>query len=370
MSIYELRQQQLIDYAKTELKTEAILLMVPKNIYYFSGFQADPHERFFALFIDVNKGKTILFLPSLDETAALGVAEVDEIVPVSDTEQPYEKFAYVVGSTVSSFALEKSYITMTIFEKLQGQFVHVSVKNVESFIDTLRAKKTEDEINIVKEAVTISEQALQKTWNSIRIGMTELEVKAELEYQMTMLGADAIAFETIVLSGKRSALPHGSANNSKIKAGDFLLFDFGVTKNGYHSDLTRTCIVGHATKEQEQIYQTVKRANELAIASVQAGEALQVIDQTARNYITEQGYGDFFKHRIGHGLGLDVHEYPSIHESNTEKITPGLLFTIEPGIYVPDIGGVRIEDDIYVQEDGTIEVLSSFTKDLIQIGNE
>src|SRR5699024_7392101 len=153
-------------------------------------------------------------------------------IPVSDTENPYEKLAQTVGDTLTSVAIEKSYITITQMEQLQSQFPTISYINIEDFVAKVRAQKSITEIKHVKQAVVIAEQALQKTIELVLPGMTELEIKAELEYQMTILGADSIAFETIVLSGKRSALPHGTANNTKINNGDFLLFDFGATKNG------------------------------------------------------------------------------------------------------------------------------------------
>ncbi len=364
--VYQTRQKRLLAYIQQALHTDTAFMMVPNNIYYFTGFAADPHERFFALYMDAKQGKTTLFVPALDESAA-AIAEVDHIIPVSDTEDPYKKFAQTIGDAPSKVAIEKSYITIMQMQQLEKQFPTLTFNNMESLIATMRAQKTPTEIEHIRQAVAISEQALQTTWNKIQPGMTELEIKAELEYQMTILGADAIAFETIVLSGKRAALPHGSAGNTVVKKGDFLLFDFGVTKNGYHSDLTRTCIVGEGTNEQEKIYHTVRHANERAIAAVKMGATLQIIDQAARHYIEEKGYGEYFTHRIGHGLGLDVHEYPSIHHENTDIIQQGLLFTIEPGIYVPDIGGVRIEDDLYVHPNGQIEVLSTFTKDLIYV---
>ena len=286
---------------------------------------------------------------------------------VSDVENPYEIFKQCIGKVPGRFALEKSYMTISQLEQFNQQLPTFSYEDIETYIWQMRANKSENEIAKIKQAIAISEQALQHTWDQIKIGMTELEVKAELEYQMTILGADAIAFETIVLSGKRAALPHGSAGDTKINRGDFLLFDFGVTKDGYHSDLTRTCIVGEGTEEQIKIYNTVREANERAIQTVKTGTKLQMIDKVARLFIEEQGYGKYFTHRIGHGLGLDVHEYPSIHSNNEELIQEGLLFTIEPGIYVPEIGGVRIEDDIYITSDGKVEVLSSFTKELIYV---
>lgn len=366
ITVYQSRQKQILQYIQ-QTQSEAILLMVPKNIYYFTGFLSEPHERFFALHIDSQTGKSILFVPSLDMDAAQAEAVVDEIIPVSDVENPYEIFKQCIGKVTGRFALEKSYMTISQLEQFNQQIPTFSYEDIETYIWQMRANKSENEIAKIKQAIAISEQALQHTWDQIKIGMTELEVKAELEYQMTILGADAIAFETIVLSGKRAALPHGSAGDTKINRGDFLLFDFGVTKDGYHSDLTRTCIVGEGTEEQIKIYNTVREANERAIQTVKTGTKLQMIDKVARLFIEEQGYGKYFTHRIGHGLGLDVHEYPSIHSNNEELIQEGLLFTIEPGIYVPEIGGVRIEDDIYITSDGKVEVLSSFTKELIYV---
>ena len=366
ITVYQSRQKQILQYIQ-QTQSEAILLMVPKNIYYFTGFLSEPHERFFALHIDSQTGKSILFVPSLDMDAAQAEAVVDDIIPVSDVENPYEIFKQCIGKVTGRFALEKSYMTISQLEQFNQQIPTFSYEDIETYIWQMRANKSENEIAKIKQAVAISEQALQYTWDQIKIGMTELEVKAELEYQMTILGADAIAFETIVLSGKRAALPHGSAGDTKINRGDFLLFDFGVTKDGYHSDLTRTCIVGEGTEEQIKIYNTVREAYERAIQTVKIGTKLQMIDKVARLFIEEQGYGKYFTHRIGHGLGLDVHEYPSIHSNNEELIQEGLLFTIEPGIYVPEIGGVRIEDDIYITSDGKVEVLSSFTKELIYV---
>src|SRR5699024_8475013 len=138
----------------------------------------------------------------------------------------------------------------------------------------------------------------------------------------------------------------------------------GVTRVGYHSDVTRTGIIGEGTREQEKIYHTDLKATQLAIESVKVGDTLQTVDQSARTFIEQLGDGQSFTHRTGHRLGLDVHEYPSIHLNNEEKVTEGLLFTVEPGIYVPEIGGVRIEDDIFIDENGKVNVLSSFTKEL------
>lgn len=365
--MYKDRQMVLMRRVQQELKADAVLMMVPNNIFYCTGFAADPHERFFALLMDVKTETTTLFVPALDETAAQSRATVDEIVSIADTDDAFAIFAQHAGKRYANVAVEKSYVTMIQIEQLQSHFAGIQFSNMESFLAEERSKKSPVDIQHVRAAIGLSEEALQNTWNQMKVGMTELEIKAELEYQMTVLGADAMAFETIVLSGTRSALPHGRATNIKIAHGDFVLFDFGATKNGYHSDLTRTCIMGEGSAEQERIYHTVREANERAIAAVKSGARLQQIDLAARDFIDEAGYGAYFTHRIGHGLGLDVHEYPSIHHLNTDRVENGLLFTIEPGIYIPEIGGVRIEDDIYVQPDGQVEVLSTFTKKLMYV---
>lgn len=366
-SMHTKRQMALLNKVQQQINANALLMMVPNNIYYYTGFQADPHERFFALFIDADTRKSTLFVPALDETAAQANASVDEIVPILDTDDAYKQFVQKTGVSYNHITVEKSYMTVMQMEQLKKHFAPVKFSNMEDLINEERAQKSPEEIEHVQAAVSLSEQALKNTWNQMKVGMTELEIKAELEYQMNTLGADAIAFETIVLSGTRSALPHGSASDIEVEHGDFVLFDFGATKNGYHSDLTRTCIMGEGTAEQQKIYQTVREANEQAIKAVKSGTTLKQIDLAARQVIEDAGYGKYFTHRIGHGLGLDVHEYPSIHHENTDYVEEGLLFTVEPGIYVPHLGGVRIEDDIYVQPDGQVHVLSSFSKELIYI---
>src|SRR5690625_2135348 len=177
--------------------------------------------------------------------------------------------------------------------------------------------------------------------------MSETEFTAELEYLMRIFGADGPSFSTIVLSGEKSALPHGIPGDRKFKKGDFLLIDFGViTKNGYCSDMTRTFVIGEATEKQKEIYNIVRESNQAGIDAFEANVLLKKFDLKLRKIIYDSGYGDYFNNRIGHGLGIEVHEAPSIHEKNEQIAEPGLFFTIEPGIYIPGYGGVRIEDEV------------------------
>jgi len=365
--VYTTKQKRLITYLKEEMKTEHAIIMSPTNIYYYTGFYSDPHERFFALSVDAKNEKTILFLPSLDKSAAEGVAQADELVAVEDTDNPYEKFSETIGTQLQSYGCEKGFITLAQYEQLANYYPNADVYDIQPYIASERLKKSRDEIEHVKEAIKVAEQALAKTIENIESGMTELRIKTLLENEMMALGAEKIAFDTIVLSGKNSALPHGVPGDKKIENGDFLLFDFGATVNGYHSDLTRTFIVGKGTDEQKEIYETVREANEKAIEAVKAGLPLKNVDRAARDYIAAKDYGEFFTHRIGHGLGLEVHEEPSIHNENEQLMERGMLFTIEPGIYLKQLGGVRIEDDVYIDEEGEVEVLSSFGKEMTHI---
>lgn len=184
-----------------------------------------------------------------------------------------------------------------------------------------------------------------------------------IEFEMKKKGVQKMSFDTMVLSGPKTASPHGIPGERKIQQGDFILFDLGVVYNGYCSDITRTVAFGEPTDAQRDVYDTVKKAEQAAVDLVRPGVKAFEIDKIARDIIDEAGYGDYFTHRIGHGLGISVHEFPSITGTNELVLEEGMVFTIEPGIYNPDITGVRIEDDVVVTTDG-VEVLTKFPKEL------
>jgi Xaa-Pro aminopeptidase len=200
----------------------------------------------------------------------------------------------------------------------------------------------------------------------IRPGMTEKEVALRLEVIMREHGATSSSFDTIVASGWRSALPHGVASDKVIEKGDLVTLDFGAYYQGYASDITRTVMMGKPTAKQKEIYQIVLEANKKAIAGVQPGKTGKEVDAIARNYIKEHGYGEYFGHSTGHGLGMEVHEKPLVSTRGEEALVPGMVITIEPGIYIPDLGGVRIEDDLIVTESG-YENITNVSKEIIMI---
>lgn len=360
-------RQQALKKQLQEMKSDMSFILSPVHIHYYTGFKGQPHERFFAYLYNSQAGTSYLFLPELDYEAAKQVAQVDQLIPISDTEDGYEIVKETLPSEIKSLAIEKNIMTIEQLERIKALYKDVKIQSIERFIAQERLYKTRAEIEHVKKAIEITEQGLEHIVNFVKIGMTEMEIKMELEFHLQALGAEQMAFDTLVLSGENAALPHGVSGLRKVEASDFLLFDFGVTVNGYHSDITRTFIVGSGNDEQKEIYEAVKEANRKAIEAVKVGEEIKVIDLAARNHIASKSYGDYFIHRTGHGLGLEVHEEPSIHAENKNQIKPGILFTIEPGVYLPNVGGVRIEDDIYINEAGKVEVLTTFSKELMYI---
>jgi Xaa-Pro dipeptidase len=199
--------------------------------------------------------------------------------------------------------------------------------------------------------------------SEINEGRTELDVLNAVEYALKQKGVTEMSFSTMVLTGANAASPHGNPGNTRIQKGDFVLFDLGVVVDRYCSDITRTVAYGDINDKQKEIYDTVLKAQLAAIEASKPGATAAEVDLTARRIIAEAGYGEYFPHRLGHGLGISVHEYPSMTETNQLVIEEGMVYTIEPGIYVPNVAGVRIEDDIYITADGA-NVLTKFPKEL------
>lgn len=226
--------------------------------------------------------------------------------------------------------------------------------------------KESSAISKIKGAVKISDKAFERILGMIEPGIREEELAAELEYQMKMLGSEKPAFETIVASGYRSSMPHGVASSKEVEKGDFITFDFGATYQGYTSDITRTVVVGKATKKQKRVYDTVLKAQLKAIRAAKAGITGEKLDKVARDHINKAKFGKYFGHGLGHGIGLLVHEGPRVSPTADNVLEVGNVVTIEPGIYIPDWGGVRIEDDVVIKKNGCT-VLNKAPKELIEL---
>lgn len=361
---YQTRLQTLLEHLN-EKKIDIALITSPANVFYFTGFNSDPHERFMALIIDCRNKKFTLFVPALDKEIADAESFVKNIIPISDEESSFAKLKSELSSNVKCIGLEMKVVSMFQHNQLQAAFTDASYIDIQSDINKQRLIKSRNEIIYLQQAVDIIEKVLSEGIKKVHVGMTELELAAELEYLMKSFGAVGPSFPTIVLAGERAALPHGTPGEREFKKGDFLLIDFGVlTKAGYCSDITRTFIIGEASDKQKDIYNIVLQSNQAGVNAVKSGVPLKTFDMEARDVIKENGYGDYFNNRVGHGLGIELHEEPSIHENNNQIAANGLLFTIEPGIYIPDYGGVRIEDEVYINEAGDAELLTSFPREL------
>ena len=233
-------------------------------------------------------------------------------------------------------------------------------------IDALRCIKTEEELAYLAKAEEIGDRAFAKLLPLLKPGMTELEAAAELEYLMKKEGAEDLGFNTIVASGLNSSMPHAIPGEKKLEAGDFITFDFGCKYKGYCSDMTRTVVLGKASEKQKEIYGVVLKAQLAALDALKAGVSGSSVDKVARDIITEAGYGDCFGHGLGHSVGLFIHENPRLSPSDDTILQAGMIETVEPGIYVPGFGGVRIEDMVIVTEEGHINLALS-PKELIEI---
>lgn len=235
-----------------------------------------------------------------------------------------------------------------------------------NLVEALRESKDSGEVALIRQAGEMAISALKKTLKEVRPGLTELNVAGILEKTLRDEGSEDFPFATIVASGPRAALPHARASSRVIERGDLLLLDFGAQYKGYCSDITRTIVLGKATSEQREIYDIVKHANAVAATSVRAGMKGQDADGLARRYIEDRGYGDAFGHSLGHGLGLEVHEAPRLAKTVEALLGEGAVVTIEPGIYRPGWGGVRIEDDVHLAPSGP-EILTDFTRELLEV---
>ena len=343
-----LRQQEL----------EAVLVTGRTNVRYFSGFAGSAGV--LAVSGDVRK----IFVDFRYVEQAEQTAPEFEVVRCQGN--PLDAAAdFLQQQAWRSIGFEEEILTVAEFSRLQAKVTADRWRPVR--LEPLRTVKTAAEIENIVAAAVIADTALTNLLPMIRPGATEIELAAALEYEMRKLGSEKPAFETILASGPRSALPHGSASGKKLDAGDFVVIDFGATFSGYRSDMTRTVCVGTASAKQREVYGTVLKAQLAGLAAVRPGVLCRDVDKAARAVIEAAGYGAHFGHGLGHGVGLDIHESPRLSPTAGEsRLEPGMMVTVEPGVYLPGWGGVRIEDLVVVTETGC-RILSPMTKDLLEL---
>lgn len=247
-----------------------------------------------------------------------------------------------------------------------GRVLSADLEMVTEWVETLRIAKSDDEIARINAAVHLTDLAFEHIVGRVTTGVTERHLALELEYFMRANGSDGLAFPPIVASGPNSALPHAMPTERTLQSGDFLKMDFGARVDGYCADMTRTVVVGRASDRQREIYATVLAANRAGIAAVREGQPAYAVDAAARSVIEAAGYGAAFTHSLGHGVGRQVHELPSVSARSTARLAAASVVTIEPGIYLEGFGGVRIEDSVVVEPHGA-RVLTTSTKELLEL---
>lgn len=261
---------------------------------------------------------------------------------------------------------EPGNVTVKTLDKIRELLPNVNLVPIERIVESILVVKDASEINKIKKACKITDQAVADILKLIKPGVKEKDIALELQYRMIKLGAEGPSFDFIVASGQRSSMPHGRASDRRFKKGDFITLDIGCFSDGYASDMTRTYVLGKASAKQKKIYNIVLKAQEAAIAAAKPDMPAKELDMVAREIINKEGYGDNFGHGLGHGLGLLVHDEPVVSPRSNDILAVGNVVTIEPGIYISNWGGVRIEDDILIVSGGC-KVLTKSPKELIEL---
>ena len=321
--------------------TSALLFVTPRDVFFVTDFRYQTQVR----------------------------AEIGDLARISvEPQSLWTGLWQILSQTqyVEVAGFESAHIVHRDFQRLVESGPRPKWRPTTDLVEALRERKDADEVARIRDAAAMATDALARTLPAIRAGMTELEVAGVLEKSIRDAGSEAFPFPSIVASGPRSALPHARSSSRRIEPGEFLLMDFGAASGGYCADITRTVIVGKANDEQRAVYDVVRQANELAAREVRVGLRGREADALARDYIERCGYGEEFGHGLGHGLGIEVHEAPRLARTADGLLSSGAVVTIEPGIYRPGWGGVRIEDDVHLAPDGP-ELLTNFTHELLEL---
>ncbi len=347
---------------------DCVAVMPGSNLRYLAGLSFRLSERPTLAFFSAN-ARPAAVVPSFEVSRfTAGSASIQwELFSWPDEAGPVAAFAAAASAlslTGKTLAIEENVLRVRELRLLEASAPGVHFASAEPILTAMRIRKDTAEVAKMRQAVSITEGALEAVLPDIRVGMSERSIAENLTAEMKRRGAEALAFDVAVVSGLNTALPHGQPSDRKLQAGDLLLFDFGVTVDGYASDITRTVAIGEVGAELRRVYDVVRQANEAGRAAARPGVEIQEVDRAARKVIVEAGFGSYFTHRTGHGLGLDIHEAPYACEGDTTILEPGMTFTVEPGIYLPGKGGVRIEDDVLITLAGS-ESLTTFDRELI-----
>lgn len=348
-----------LDKVRTKLQEQdldAILITNPYNRHYLSGFTGSSGNLLITLNIAILITDFRYIEQANNQSSHFEIVEHSGPI-LSEIDKQLKKY------NIKHLAFEENQVTFKEYSNFKNTF-NVELIPKSEFVENIRIIKTKKELEIMHEAANIADTAFTNILNYIKPGVKEIEISNELERLMRDEGATSSSFDIIVASGYRSALPHGVASEKEIETGELVTMDFGALYQGYCSDITRTIAVGDINEELRNIYDIVLQAQKLGVSGVKPGMTGKEADALTRNYITDKGYGEYFGHSTGHGLGLEVHENPRLSTSSETILKENMVVTVEPGIYVPDVGGCRIEDDIVLTSDGNVRLTHS-EKELI-----
>ena len=340
---------------------DGLLVSGAANVRYLSGFSGSSALMF------ISARETLLITDFRYQTqAAEEVGEIARVViePQSLWSGLWQQLAQLPYVEIAGF--ESAHLVHRDFQRLLEAGARYQWRPTVDLVEVLRERKDADELERIRQAVAAAEHALTLTLEQVKVGMTEMEIAGVLESALRQSGSDGFPFPSIVASGPNSALPHARPTHRPLKRGELLLIDFGARVSGYCSDITRTFVVGKADAEQREVHEVVRLANERAVRAVKPGMSGRDADSVARGYIEDRGFGELFGHSLGHGIGLEVHEAPRLAKTSESPLVEGAVVTVEPGIYRPGWGGVRIEDDVHLGAEGT-QVLTRFARELIEI---
>ncbi|MFA6449602.1 MAG: Xaa-Pro peptidase family protein [bacterium] len=348
-----LKRQKRLLKKMSDSRLPSALIINKVNLRYLTGFHCS--YGYLLIFSD----KTYLLTDSRYSSDARSGAAVDEVVEVRAGDAPKRIAELLFKHGVRRIAFEPASITVAEFDTLKKPLKNISLAPQNNFVEDIRAIKDESEIALVKRSSQVMDRAFKKLLGFIRAGVTEADIRARLESDMILQGIDGISFDTIVASGPRGAFAHGKPSARKVRLGDFIVIDFGACTDGYHSDMTRTVYIGSPSAADRLRYRAVQEAQRSALAAAVAGVESSAPDRAARNILSKYELDRYFTHGLGHGVGMDVHEQPRLFFAGKEKLVPGMIFTIEPGIYIDGWGGIRIEDTVVLTKSGPVQLTKS-----------
>ncbi|MBB6216074.1 Xaa-Pro aminopeptidase [Anaerosolibacter carboniphilus] len=345
-----------------ELGMDGLLLINDSNIRYVSSYTGSD-----AYILMAPDQKTFITDARYTEQAQMEC----KTFTVSEWKKTIGSLEAFIADTAAKLGIrrlgfERKYMSYDFYDRLVTEMPSVELMPTQNIIESFRYIKNEEEIDCIRKAASFADIAFEKILEVIKPGLTENEIVLELEYYLKKAGSEGIGFQTILISGKKTSMPHGIPSGKKIEYGDFITMDFGGIYNGYRSDMTRTIAVGKVDDEQRRIYSVIKEAQNRGVNALKSEIVGNIPDQQVREVIDQAGYIDYYYPGLGHGVGLDIHEAPFMGIQSKDILKSGCVVTVEPGIYIPDWGGVRIEDTVVVNQNGA-EILTKASKALIVV---